>query len=761
MARTPTITHWGAYEIEADGDRVTAVHPFPGDPDPSPIGQSLLDHDHELRVRRPAVRRSWLEEGPGARTNLRGVEPFVEVDWDTALDLAAADIDRVRSNYGNQAIYAGSYGWASAGRFHHAQSQLRRFLGLIGGATRSVDSYSHAAAEVIVPHILGFPYETVQHAHTSWPVLARHTELFVSFGGVPRKNSQIQSGGQGRHLLQSHIEACLQAGVRFINVGPIRADLPEAEWWPIRPNTDTALVLALIHQLIRQDLIDETFLDRYTAGWDRLAAYVLGDTDGQPKDPTWAAEICATEASRIEKLAGEMASHRTLVNASWSIQRADHGEQPYWAVIALASALGQIGTPGGGFGLGYGTVGSVGNGVTRVPIPALPARPNPVRDRIPVARVSDMLLDPSGKYTYDTEERIYPDIRLVYWAGGNPFHHHQDLGRLVEAWQRPDTVIVHEPWWTATARRADIVFPITLPLERDDIGGASVDDHLVAMHQAVTPPAEARSDHQVFACLADRMGVGEEFTEGRSEAEWIRWLYEEFRRRDPAAPPFEDFWERGYHVQPPTPEAERVLLSEFRADPEGDPLPTPSGRIVLWSEAIEAAQPEGCPPHPAWLPPAEWLGIAAPGQLHLISNQPRTRLHSQWDHGRTSRDARIADREPARLHPDDAAARGIDDGDIVRIWNERGATLAGVIVSDDVMAGVVELATGAWYDPLDPSDPRSLDVAGNPNVLTYDAGTSGLAQGPSAQTCLVSVEKFDGALPDRRTNRPPSLIRSS
>lgn len=758
MVRTPTLTHWGAYELEVEDGRVVEVHPFPGDPDPSPIGRSMTDHDHPVRVRRPAIRRSWLEKGPGAATHLRGVEPFVEVDWDTALDLAAQEIDRVRTRYGNQAIYSGSYGWGSAGRFHHAQSQLRRFMALIGGSTTKVNTYSLAAAEVIVPHALGYSYDHIQDAHTSWPVIARHTDLFVGFGGVPWKNSQVQSGGQGRHLLRGHIDACLAAGVRFVNVGPIRSDLPEAEWWPIRPNTDTALMLALIYELVRQDMADEDFLARYTTGWDRLAAYLLGETDGIPKDPNWAAAICDTDSQRIAYLAREMASHRTMVNASWSLQRADHGEQPFWATIALAAALGQIGLAGGGFGLGYGAVGSIGNGVSRIPLPSLPRRPDPVDEFIPVARIADMLLDAGGKYTYDTQERVYPEIHLVYWAGGNPFHHHQDLGRLGRAWQRPGTVIVNEPWWTATARRADLVFPVTLPIERDDIGGSPADDHLIAMHRAVSPPGEARSDHAIFAGLAERLGVGESFTEGRTEREWLRWLYERVRRRDPTAPGFDEFWSLGHHRQAPRPEAELVLLEAFRHDPELNRLPTPSGRIELWSEPIAASEPDGCPPHPAWIEPAEWLGQAASGQLHLISNQPRTRLHSQWDHGRTSGESKVAGREPLRISPADAERRRLRDGGLARIWNERGATLAGVIVDDGIMEGVVELATGAWFDPLDPADPSSLDLAGNPNVLTRDAGTSGLAQGPSAQTCLVWVEAWTDPVPEGRAIRPPGLV---
>lgn len=754
--RKTTLTHWGAYEVESDGRQVTAVHPFPTDPDPSPIGRSMTAHDHPLRVRRPAVRRSWLEGGPGSATHLRGVEPFVELDWDTALDLVAAEIDRVRSTFGNRAIYSGSYGWASAGRFHHAQSQLRRFMALIGGSTTKKNTYSLAAAEVIVPHVLGYSFNHIQDQHTSWPVIARHTELFVAFGGVPRKNAQIQSGGHGRHLLDGYLGDCVRAGVRFVNIGPLRSDLEEAEWWPIRPNTDTALILALLHQLIRDDLVDEDFLERYTRGWERLATYLLGDLDRTPKDPAWAARICGIDPLRIVELAHDMANHRTLVNAAWALQRSDHGEQPYWALIALASALGQIGLPGGGFGLGYGAVGTVGNGVNRIPLPSFPAPPDPVPDFIPVARIADLLLHPGERYTYDTEELTYPDIRLVYWAGGNPFHHHQDLGRLAEAWRKPDTVVVHEQWWTATARRADVVFPITLPIERDDIGGSPADDHLVAMHQVVPPFGEARSDHEVFAALAARLGVGERFTEGRSPDEWIRHLYERFRRRDPRAPSFEDFWEAGHHRQPPDPAGEVILLAGFRRDPDRHRLPTPSGRIELTSEVIEKAEPAGCPAHPMWLEPAEWLGRAEPDELHLISNQPRTRLHSQWDHGEVSQDAKVAGREPLRMHPDDAADRGLGAGTVVRVWNSRGATLAGLVITDDVMAGVVELATGAWYDPADPADPHSLDLSGNPNVLTRDVGTSGLAQGPSAHTCLVRVEAWSGEIPRSRVSEPPA-----
>ncbi len=171
------------------------------------------------------------------------------------------------------------------------------------------------------------------------------------------------------------------------------------------------------------------------------------------------------------RLLPRLPGKRVLVAANWSLQRARHGEQPYWAIIALAAILGQIGLPGGGFAFGYGSSNGMGNPRPDTPLYGLPIGINPVDIAIPVARVADLLLNPGETVRFDGRPITYPDIRLVYWAGGNPFHHHQDLNRLRQAFRRPATVIVNECYWTATARHADIVLPATTALERNDIGG--------------------------------------------------------------------------------------------------------------------------------------------------------------------------------------------------------------------------------------------------------------------------------------------------
>jgi biotin/methionine sulfoxide reductase len=618
---------------------------------------------------------------------------------------------------------------------------------------------------VILPHVVGNAFAMLAEA-TVWPVIAEHAELIVAFGGIPLKNAQVNAGGVTRHLTAQWLERCRDRGVQFVNVGPIRDDLAGslgAIWMPIRPNTDTALMLALAHTLWSEGLAKREFLDRYCVGFERFLRYLEGADDGQPKHADWAEPICEMRAEQIRLLARRMARQRTFINVSWSLQRADHGEQTYWSAITLAAMLGGIGRPGEGFGLGYGAVARIGSPSRPIAAPTLPQGKNPMRRFIPVARIADMLLSPGERFDYNGQRLVYPDIRLIYWAGGNPFHHHQDLNRLLRAWRRPETIIVHEQFWNAHARHADIVLPATTALEREDIALSQQEQVLLAMRRIIEPVGEARDDHAIFAGIAEQMGVAEKFTEGRSADQWLRHLYEECRVANRACgvhlPPFDDFWQTG-RVAIDDPEEPAVLLQSFRADPGAHRLATPSGRIEIYSERIASFGYEDCPAHPTWLEPYEWLGSpqAERHPLHLISNQPATRLHSQYDHGSHSRDHKIRDREPLLMHPKDAAARGIEAGEIVRVFNDRGACLAGAVLTDAIRPGVVQLATGAWYCPEVPGQPDSLELHGNPNVLTRDVGTSKLSQGPSAHTTLVEVVSYRGDPPAVTIFAPPELI---
>lgn len=760
--RYQQMSHWGMYSVEVENGDVAAVHPHEGDADPSPLLGNLAGSvRNRSRITGPVVRRGWLENGPGP-SNVRGADEFVAVDWEELTGRLADELRRVIDTYGNRSIFGGSYGWSSAGRFHHAQSQVHRFLNTIGGYTRSRNSYSLGATSVIMPHVVGTHWKLFARS-TSWGVIARETDLMVCFGGVPIKNTAVNSGGTSNHPTRDALNALRRRGGTVVSISPLRDDMDgRCEWIDAVPGTDVAIMLGLAYVLVEEGLHDKGFLNTHCVGYSQFERYLLGHDDGVPKTPQWASSIAGVSAETIVSLARRMACGRTLVTVTWSLQRTKHGEQAPWMGVTLAAMLGQIGLPGGGFGHGYGSMNEPGLAPVPYPLPSLPQGNNPVADFIPVSAISDLLLEPGEMFDYDGQRLIYPDIRLVYWAGGNPFHHHQDIPRLRRALRRPDTIVVHEPYWTPMARHADIVVPSTLSLERNDLSCTRNDPLLVAMQAAVQPFEGARDDYDTFTAVARRMGKVRAFTEGRTSQEWIEYLYEQWSRFVRAdgidVPDFDEFWTRG-HFRMRT-EDDLVLFGDFRADPVKNPLTTASGLIEIFSKDVDSFGYDDCAGHPRWYEPEEWLGgeRARTYPLHLIANQPRTRLHSQLDHGATSRGSKIRGREPIRLHPDDAAARGLDNGDVVRVFNDRGACLAGVVIDDVVRRGVVQLSTGAWYDPLDPTDPDSLCVHGNPNVLTADVGSSKLSHGCTGQHALVQIERFDGELPPVKAFDPPKIV---
>ncbi len=763
-----TATHWGAYLPEVENGSLVKMRGVDFDPDPSQISNGWIDaYDHPVRISQPAVRRGFYESGMQSDPANRGREPFVAISWEKAEKIVADALKQTKAQHGNEAIYAGSYGWASAGKFHHAPSQLHRFLNLFGGFTYSVNSYSFASAEVILPHVMGNFFVLLVNA-TAWPSIIANTDMFVAFGGLPLKNTQVEFGGHARHVQKNYTQEAADAGVKFVSISPIRDDSrPQlnADWVPLVPNTDVALMLGIAHTLMENDLHDLDFLNKYCVGYDRFESYLRGDTDQVPKTAKWASSICQIPENKIRSLALEMASKRTLVTVSWALSRQEHGEHTYWMVITLAAMLGQIGLPGGGVGFGYSSTNGVGNHVGRLRWENFPTGKNPLfmKSFIPVARISDMLHNPGGEFNYNGSSHTFPKIELIYWAGGNPFHHHQDLNRLIEGWRKPKCTIIHDFFWTAAARYSDIVLPAATMLERTDVSSSPRDSYAIFMDQVLPKFGQCRTDYEIFSGIARELGFENEFTEKRNESEWIRELFERTRARSISEgtefPEYNEFVENG-HLNIQAPRKPAIMLEPYRRDSDQNPLKTPSGKIEIFSETIDSFQYDDCPGHPTWMPPSEWLGKEGIDEdlLHMISNQPAPRLHSQLDHGAHSRSHKINDREPFRINPDNARQRNISDGDIVRVYNERGEFLATAKLDDNLKQGVVQIATGAWLDPEDPDADKILCKHGNPNMVTHDRGTSSLAQGPAAMSCLVKVEKFNKTAPPVTAFNPPKII---
>jgi biotin/methionine sulfoxide reductase len=729
--RPVSLCHWGAFEAVVENGRLVAALPWNNSgADPVMIGKwpDLVYSD--TRITQPHVRRGWRDG-----TGRRGDDDFEPVDWDTALDLAAGELARVHREHGPASVFGGSYGWSSAGRFHHARTQVRRFLAAAGGFTDVVGNYSWAAAQFLLPHVLGDD-SAVSAAATDWATVADHADQVVAFGGLNAKNWRVTSGGAGSYRMPETIQKAAARGVRFTVVSPLSDDCPpgiDTTRISARPGSDTAIMLALCHRAVATGRADRGFLNRFTTGADQFIAYLNGN-DGTEKTLDWAAALADVPVAELQALWDSIATGRVMLTASWSLQRGDHGEQPFWALIALAAMLGQIGLPGGGFCFGYGSMNGVGATGRRGYVPMMPSLLNPVTQSLPVACFAEALAHPGRVFDFNGTKVTAPDIRLIWWAGGNPFHHAQDLNALEQAWQRPETVIVNEPWWTPTALRADIVFPSTTTVERADIGGSSRDLWVFPVPKVIEPVGQARNDFNTFCALADRLGCRAAFDEGRDEDAWLRHLWGRSMARGRAegveVPDYDTLVAHGPWPVPPDRRAE-VLLQDFRDNPDAHRLATPSGRIELYSETVAGFGYDDCPGHPAWLPPDEWLGTAAPGELHLVTTQPARQLHSQlWQ---------VGDRrpEPVRINPADATGRGIAEGDPVILMNARGRCRALAQIDPGVRSGVLIMATGAWFHP----GADGTEMNGNPNVLTAWRQTSALAQGCAALSTLVTLER--------------------
>ncbi len=259
---------------------------------------------------------------------------------------------------------------------------------------------------------------------------------------------------------------------------------------------------------------------------------------------------------------------------------------------------------------------------------------------------------------------------------------------MLKAWRKPDTIIAHDWCWNSLAKHADIVLPCTTPLERNDIAFSPRDPYVVVMSKVTEAAGLSRNDYDIFTGIARQMGQEQAFTKGRDEGEWLKWIYqstqESAAQQGIQMPDYEDLKRDGW-FKPEPPEDPVVMLKSFRDDPVANPRSTATGLIEIYSPTLASFEYDDCPGHPTWIEPLEWLGgDTRRFPLHLISNQPSTKLHSQLDHGSYSRAAKINQREPILLHPIDAEQRNLKAGDVVTVFNDRGACLAGVTIGDQI-----------------------------------------------------------------------------
>lgn len=746
---------WGMLQ---DGKLIKAIPRTEFDPRPTKmISEGIVSRTyHDTRVKYPYIRRSYLEgyESGNVKPELRARDEFVRVDWDTALAMVSRAIIDTIEEHGNEGIFSTSYGGWSHGGVLTPNVLQGRFFNLIGGAAVTVGDYSGGAGQVIMPHVLGDM--EVYSRQTSWWQILQHCETFVLVGTDPHKNGRAE-GRTTDHSMFPRWEQIQEAGVKFISINPQRTTTDEwlgSEWMKIIPNTDTALFLAMSYHVYDNGTYDREFLDRYTVGSDKFIAYLTGETDGVAKTPEWAAQITGIEESAIKELAELCATTRTQFAGSWAIQRAHHGEMPYWAITAFAAMTGQIGLPGGGVGFSWHW-GQGGALFAQARVPGgLPQGRNRVIGICPASRLNEMLLNPGKEFTRNGGTFNFPDVHLIYNAGNNFASHQQDTNELLRGMEKVKTVICQDPWWTAAARFSDIVLPATSHVERDDIssGGTYSKDKVYAMRKIIDPVGESLDDFEIFRRLADMFGVEGQFTNNLERMDIIQESYEKSTASEYME--FDEFWETGVaRVPQPQEEFEWVRHGKFREDPEANPLATPSGKVEIYSEAIAKMEIPDCPPMPTWLEPGEYLGNSDPDSIHIVSPHPYNRIHSQFAQSDLRHELNVQDREFLLINTQDAADRGIEDGDLVELYNDRGAAIAGARVSDNIMPGVASLYEGAWLS----FDSKGRCNSGAINILTSSRRSSGLSQATTANTCIVKMRKATDVDGPNRAYEPPRI----
>ncbi|EPG0609718.1 trimethylamine-N-oxide reductase TorA [Vibrio fluvialis] len=764
-------SHWGAFRAQIYGGKVQAIKPLETDKHPTDMLNGIKGIIYSpSRVRYPMVRLDWLKKHKYS-AETRGNNRFIRVTWDEAIDLFYRELERVQKQYGPWALHAGQTGWNQTGAFHNCTAMMQRAVGMHGNYITKVGDYSTGAGQTIMPYVLGSTEVYAQG--TSWTEILEHSDNIILWANDPVKNLQVGwncETHQSFGYLDQLKEKIAKGEVNVVSVDPVKNKTQrflQNDHLYINPQTDVAFMLAVAHVLYTEDLYDKKFISTYCLGFDDFIQYVLGNTkDKIERTPEWAAKICGVTPESIRDFARMLVKGRTQLLFGWCIQRQEHGEQPYWMGAVLAAMIGQIGLPGGGIsyghhysGIGVPSTGFAGPG-------GFPrnldqgAKPkwdnndfNGYSRTIPVARWIDAILEPGKKINHNGNTVTLPGFKMMVISGNNPWHHHQDRNKMKRAFQKLETVVTIDFNWTATCRFSDIVLPACTQWERNDIDsyGSYSGKGLIAMHRLVDPMFQSRTDFEIMTELTRRFGRHEEFTRGMDEMEWVRSLYNDCKKANESKfemPEFDEFWEQSvleFGEGKPW-----VRHADFRKDPEINALGTPSGFIEITSRKIGRYGYEHCQEHPMWFEKTE-RSHGGPGSdkypFWLQSCHPDKRLHSQMCESEAFRATyAVQGREPVYINPMDAKAKGIKDGDLVRVFNGRGQLLAGAVLSDSYPRGVIRIEEGAWYGPLSEKE-GAICTYGDPNTLTLDLGTSELAQATSANTCIVDFEKFTGKVP--------------
>lgn len=671
---------------------------------------------------------------PIKRVGKRGEGKFERISWDEATTMVAEQIKRISQQYGPLALYP-NYAWGLSG-FNCGNTWVQRLLGLYSGDWLNyARDYSAAQTEYATPLTLG------TYASGDFRENWVHSRLIILDGFNPAENV---FGTNTMYFLRKAKEA----GARIVLIDPRYTDTAVAiadEWIPIRPNTDSALFVAMAYVIISENLYDQAFVDKIALGFDEghmppgippgnsFKAYVMGEgEDKTPKTPEWAEKITGIPARTVKALAREYATVKpAALVQGFGPQRHSAGEQTVRTAITLTAITGNLGLKGGGgAGLG-GEPAGVATG-------SIPVKGGSVRIPVflwtdAVTRGKTMTADKDG---IEGADRLPGNIKLIFNMAGNALvNQHADINKTVKILQDEsllEFIVTSDIVMTPTARFSDLVLPAASVYERCDmITPWMYGEYLIWINKAIDPLFEARQEYDWVSEVAAKLGLKDQFTEGKTAEQWLEQCLDVTVKTYPEFPGIEAFKKTGVFKPKRT-----DFTPPLAAMVEQGKFPTPSGKVEIFSQKLwDRNQHEEVPAIPKWVPgfegPTDPLRSKYP--LQLQGWHYKRRAHSIHDNNPWMEEAA---RQEMWMNPGDASARGIMNGDKVKVFNDRGATILPVKVTVRIRPGVVAIPQGAWYTP----GPDGVDRRGALNMLTNQRPTA-MAWANAQHTNLVEVSK--------------------
>lgn len=687
---------------------------------------------------------------PMLRVGKRGEGKFKRISWDEATTLVAEKLKETVEKHGNESIYY-HYGSGSTGANLQGRNACKRLLNLYGGYLEQHGTYSTAQISTVSPYIFGGTLVSLMAE-------IKHSDLVVMFGHNLAE-TRMSGGGQFYETLH----ALEQSQAKVIIIDPRRTDSVttlNAEWIPIYPGTDGALVAGIIYTMIQEGLTDEDFLANYCIGWDEKTLpasapnngaykdYILGNgADKTAKTPQWAEAITGIPTKRIIQLAREIGGAKAAwISQGYGLQRTGNGEQAAKAVMMLPVVSGHIGRAGTNTG-GWGAS-------VKYQVPGF-SIPNPVKTVIPCFMWTDAIFrgtEMTAKNAHVLgKEQLTTNIKFIWnYAGNALMNQHSDLNKTHEILQDEslcEFILVWDNHMTNSAKYADLLLPDVTSVESNDLidnSYATGGYHYVTrLQNTIEPLWECRQSYDVLAEIAEKLGIKAQFTEGRTHEEWIEHCYNKLREKKPHLPPFAETNDMGVIDRFFPDSSQYIALKAFREDPAAHPLKTPSGKVEIYSEALaklgqEWELPKGdkIPAIPEYCETFEGVSDTEKRKnypLQMVGFHTKGNTHSTYYTVAVLREAIPYE---VWINPLDADSRGILAGDRVEIFNDRGQMLMPAKITARVIPGVIAVPQGAWRDV----DAKGVDVGGCINTLTTQH-PSPLAKGNPQHTNLVDIKR--------------------